>query len=162
MIYKKMRLKKYSQFTEIKEGRSKWDEEGMEDDDREPEISPYIEPFQIFESGDEWGYDCIFKSKSDNSLYFFAGESFLDKDELEQYGTPPRRKESDEGGYVWVTDTRYWNPERWVIEAYVNYNFSHLKYGEGVEDYEAGDSQFILIDEPLRELLKKEIGFSKL
>jgi hypothetical protein len=49
-----------------------------------------------------------------------------------------------------------------VIEAYVNCNFSNLKYGEGVEDYEAEDSQFILIDEPLRELLKKEFDFSKL
>jgi hypothetical protein len=156
-----MGLKKYLQFTEIREGYSgKWDSEGLEDDDdREPDITPSIEPFEIVESD---GLDCIFRAKSDNSLYFLAGEGFLDNNELAEYGNPPRRREYDEGKYVWTTDTRYWDPESWVIEAYVNYNFSHLKYGEGVEDYESGDSQFILIDEPLRELLKKEFDFSKL
>ena len=154
-----MGLKKYSEFARIKES---WDSEGMEENGGEPRISPSIEPFQIVERADSYSYDCIFKSKSDNNLYFLAGESFLDKNQLEDYGTPPGRKETDEDGHTWVTDTRYWEPEGWVIEAYVNYNFSHLKYGEGVEDFEAGDSEFILIDEPLRELLKREYDFSKL
>jgi len=159
-----MALKKFSEFTKICESSYPpgWDDE-EEEDDREPEISPYLEPFQIVERAGVNSYDCIFRSKSDNSLYFFAGEGFLDKNELEPYGTPPRRKEAEEdGGYSWSVDTRYWDPEGWVIEAYVNYNFSHLKYGEGVEDFEAGDSEFILIDEPLKELLKKEYDFSKL
>ena len=152
-----MGLKKYSEFSKIV--KESWDSDGIEDDDREPEITPSIEPFEIVESD---GLDCIFRSKGDNSLYFLAGEEFLDNNELQPYGTPPGRREYDEGKYVWTTETRYWDPEVWVIEAYVNCNFSNLKYGEGVEDYEAGDSQFILIDEPLRELLKKEFDFPKL
>lgn len=152
-----MGLKKYSEFSKIV--KESWDSDGIEDSDREPEITPSIEPFEIVESD---GLDCIFRSKGDNSFYFLAGEEFLDNNELESYGSPPGRREYDEGKYVWTTDTRYWDPEAWVIEAYVNCNFSNLKYGEGVEDYEAGDSQFILIDEPLRELLKKEFDFPKL
>jgi len=157
MIYNKMGLKKYSEFSKIV--KESWDSDGIEEDDREPEITPSIEPFEIVERD---GLDCIFRSKGDNGLYFLAGEDFLDNNELEPYGTPPGRREYDEGKYVWTKETRYWDPEAWVIEAYVNCNFSNLKYGEGVEDYEAEDSQFILIDEPLRELLKKEFDFSKL
>ncbi len=152
-----MRLKKYLGFLKIRESR--WDSDGYEDDDREPEITPSIEPFEIVESD---GLDCIFRAKADNNLYFFAGESLLDNNELEPYGNPPGRREYDEGKYVWVTDTRYWDPESWVIEAYVNCNFSHLKYGEGVDDFESGDSEFILIDDPLRVLLKEKFEFSKI
>jgi hypothetical protein len=158
MIYNKMGLKKYSEFSKIVEGYL-----DIEDPEYgwDPEITPSIEPFEIVERA-EGGLDCIFRAKSDNSLYFFAGESFLDSNKLEPYGNPPVRREYDEGRYVWVTDTSDWEPEAWVVEAYVNCNFSHLKYGEGVEDFESGDNEFILIDEPLKELLKKTYEFSKI
>ena len=43
-----------------------------------------------------------------------------------------------------------------IIEDFFNDNIDNLEYGEGLEDYQAGEANFVLIDEPLKELLKKE------
>lgn len=152
-----MGLKKYSEFSRI------WEKENnrMLKEDGEVFYSPKIEPFELVEMADDL-FDCVLRSKSDNALYFFAGEDLVDKEELADYGDPPRRYERDEDGGTWITYTEDWDAESWVIEAYVNYNFSKLKYGEGLEDFEAGNSELILIDEPLKKLLKDEFGFSKI
>lgn len=152
-----MGLKKYSEFSRI------WEKENtrMLKENGEVYYSPSIEPFELVEMADDL-FDCVLRSKSDNALYFFAGEDLVDKEELSDYGDPPRRYERDEDGGTWITYTEDWDAEPWVIEAYVNYNFSKLKYGEGLEDFEAGNSELILIDEPLKKLLKDEFGFSKI
>jgi hypothetical protein len=158
MIYKRMRLKKYSEFSEIRENKNTV----MLKEDGEPYYSPSIEPFDLVEVADD-SFDCVLRAKSDNSLYFFAGEDLVDKEELADYGDPPGSYEKDDdGGGVWVQYLEDWDIESWVLEAYVNYNFSHLKYGEGLEDFELGDSHLILIDDQLKEVLKDDYGFTKI
>ena len=152
-----MGLKKYSEFSSMWENKSI----GMLKEDGESYYYPSIEPFDLVEMADD-SFDCILRSKSDNSLYFFAGDDLVDKEELADYGDPPRRYERDEDGGTWVTYTEDWDPEPWVVEAYVNYNFSHFKYGEGLEDFESGDSHLILIDYQLKEGLKDDYGFTKI
>lgn len=152
-----MRLKKYSEFSSILENKIV----GMLKEDGEAYYAPSIEPFELIEMADD-SFDCVLRAKSDNSLYFFAGEEIVDKEELADYGNPPTRYDRDEDGVTIVTDTEDWEPEPWVLEAYVNYNFSHFKYGEGLEDFEAGDSHLILIDDQLKEVLKDDFGFTKI
>lgn len=153
-----MSLRKYSEFKVISENRKK----GKLTESGETFHSISNEPFEIIEMADDL-LDCVLRAKSDNRLYFFSGEDNVDKSDLEEYGDVPGDYEPDDsGGSIWIPDFENWEVEDWVLESYVNDNFSNLRYGEGLEDYQAGNSEIILIDEELKEFLIENFGFSKI
>ena len=142
-----MRLKKYSQFIAINE---RWD--GDDTNESDPKV-PHDIPFKCLEQ--DGGEIAIFQNVHTNKYYCFL---FADMDEHDfyEYASLPTYRVDDEYGKSWEVDSEYFEFDEDVLENYLNDNLNLLNYGEGLEDYQAGEVNFILIDEPLKEELKKE------
>lgn len=143
-----MGLKKYREFTQINEG---WSDEN--DQMSDPKI-PRDQPFKCLEiKSQEIG---IFRNLHTNEYYcFYFGD--MDKSEFYEYASLPMYQEYDEDyrARVWQTDTESFEFDKEIIENYVNDNITSLNYGEGLEDYQTQEANFILIDEPLKKELKE-------
>jgi hypothetical protein len=150
-----MRLKNFSQFNKINEGWNGWD------DDYDDGSDNYTEPkeakeiiYKIVELCEDYE-TAIFRKLSDKRLYVFTW-SELGISDFYDYASLPYDYEEDEDGKHSFKDTNEFKFEDYVVENYVNDNLNNLKYGKGIADYESGDSNFILIDEALKNKLIEE------
>ena len=152
-----MRLKKYREFSRINEeyGYNPFEDEcEMSEPEKRPETNAFVTV--EWEKGKD---EAILKNKTDNNLYLFLFPD-VERSEFWQYAELPTYTENDEDGRTKVRDTDSFEMDKYVIADYVNDNFDSFDYGEGVEDYEAGQCNFILIDEPLKVMLREELGFN--
>jgi len=142
-----MGLKKYRQFVSINE---RWN--GEDDAESDPKV-PHDIPFKCLE--EDGSEIAIFQNIHTKKYYCFP---FADMDEHDfyEYASLPMYRVDDEYGKTWEIDYEYFEFNEDVLENYVNDNLNLLNYGEGLEDYEAGEANFILIDETLKEVLKRD------
>ena len=157
-----MAIKKFKEFTAIYEwGYDKYEDDRFEDygEMMDPEIIPSNEPFKIIEL--KYPY-AVLRSKSDNNLYLFILGDFDDSDFI-PYAYLPKLKDDDpEFGKITYRNKEAFKLDSEVVEAYVNDNFNHLEFDEGIKAYEEGIANFILIDDPLKKIVKEELGFEKI
>jgi hypothetical protein len=154
-----MRLKKYSEFRRINEnhpdGPLEWDDSKMS----KAKMAKYIN-YKIIEESD-WSI-AIFRNVHTNLYYCFVIES-IETSEFHEYAELPLFPYyNEDGGTDYYPDEDAFEMDMDVIESYVNDKINSLDYGEGIEDYQAGEANFILIDEPLKELLKKEFDLKSI
>ena len=150
-----MRIKKFKDFTHIKEnyyGSYETDDEGKE---VKPSKTAKHKMFKVVKN---WrGEAAVLINAITKKLYFFYYED-KDKSEFYDYAWLPGYYEWDEDGKSLTRDTEAFEFDDEVVGEYVNDNTNFLEYGEGLEDYETGECDFILIDETLREEIEKTFG----
>jgi hypothetical protein len=145
-----MRIKNYSEFSKIYESYF--------DADNDPWMSKRKEAkfinYKLIEEVD--GSIAIFRNIHTNLYYCFIIES-IEEEEFHEYAELPLLSDyNEDGGIDTYPDTENFEMSNDIIEDFFNDNIDNLEYGEGLEDYQAGEANFVLIDEPLKELLKKE------
>lgn len=147
-----MIIKSFRNFSTLDEGYSSKDDYGIE---VEPSKSAKYKIFEIIKNWE--GEAAIARNRSTKKLYFFyyAG---IEKEEFYDYAWLPGYWEHDEDGKSKVPLTEYFEYDNDVIEEYLNDNVNYLEYGEGLEDYEIGEANLILIDEKLKEEIEKTFG----
>jgi hypothetical protein len=149
-----MRIKNYSEFSKINEYYLDWSDYGDNSSMSKPKDVKFIN-YKLIEAEVDWSV-AIFRNIHTNLYYCFIVES-IDEDEFYEYAELPLISDyNEDGGVDTYQDTESFEMDKDIVESYVNDNINHLEYGEGIEDYELGEANFILIDEPLREFLKKE------
>ena len=146
-----MRIKKFQDFIQLNESY---------DDDEGLEIGPSKKAkYKIFEIVKNWDKDgaAVVRNTSTKKLYFFYYAD-IEESEFYDYAWLPAYLEHDEDGVSRVPITDDFRFEDDTVEEYLNDNTANLEYGEGLEDYEIGECELILMDEPLREEIEKVFG----
>jgi hypothetical protein len=147
-----MRIKKFKDFSSLKESY-------YEDGDDGVEIEPSRKAkYKIFEIVKNWqGEAAVVRNRSTKKLYFFYYDN-IDQSDFYDYAWLPAYWDQDEDGKTKVAITDNFEYEDYIVEEYLNDNTNNLEYGEGLEDYEIGECDLILIDEPLKEEIEKVFG----
>jgi hypothetical protein len=150
-----MRIKKFKDFTHIKENYYG----SYEEDDTSKEVEPYkTAKHKMFKVIKNWKSSAaVLTNVITKKLYFFYYED-KDPSDFYDYAWLPGYYEWDEDGKSLTRNTEAFEFDDEVVEEYVNDNTNYLEYGEGLEDYETGEYDFILIDETLREEIEKVFG----
>lgn len=151
-----MRIKKFKNFTYIKEGGYS---DPHENDDEGREIAPErSSKYKIFRVIKNWkGEAAVLINLSTKKNYFFYYEDKNPSDFYDYAWLPGYYEENEDGKYL-ARDTEDFEFNDEVVEEYINDNINYLGYGEGIEDYETGEYDFVLIDEILREKIEKVFG----
>jgi hypothetical protein len=150
-----MRIKKFKDFTHIKENYYG----SYEEDDTSKDIEPYkTAKHKMFKVIKNWESSAaVLTNVITKKLYFFYYED-KDPSDFYDYAWLPGYYEWDEDGKSLTRNTEAFEFDDEVVEEYVNDNTNYLEYGEGLEDYETGEYDFILIDGTLREEIEKVFG----
>jgi hypothetical protein len=150
-----MRIKKFKDFTHIKENYYG----SYEEDDTTKEVEPYkTAKHKMFKVVKNWKNSAaVLTNVITKKLYFFYYED-KDPSDFYDYAWLPGYYEWDEDGKSLTRNTEAFEFDDEVVEEYVNDNTNYLEYGEGLEAYETGEYDFILIDGTLREEIEKVFG----
>jgi hypothetical protein len=154
-----MRIKKYAEFNRIHESYFDGSPYDYNSGMSKPKEAKSIN-YKLIEEVD-WSIG-IFRNIHTDLYYCFVIES-IEEEEFHEYAELPLLSYyNEDGGVDTYPDTEKFEMDKEIIESYVNDNLNSLEYGEGLEDYQAGEANFILIDEHLKELLKKEFDLESI
>lgn len=149
-----MRIKSFRDFNKLNEGGYSY--LGDDGDLMDPRLSAKAKPYKIVK---HWESDLAIFQNIYTKKYYAFSYGDLDKSEFYDYAYLPFEVEVDEDGHKMRSPlTEYFEFDDENVEEYLNDNLEHLEYGEGLGDYETGNANFILIDEPLKKEIEEVYG----